>query len=163
MCIRDRTFCSTGFCSFSFMIYGMGPFLAWNMQPPCTYLGLFISSANNSKNLEYAQKFWKHEVQTLEKTAVSFSRTVPLRLNKSTRTKCWKPSLFQGLKTFMKDRIGPLTAHLQTLQNSSAHLIVLGFLPVFCKYTFFRVSRLLPITCAPLKTNVLIFSHKMKS
>lgn len=88
-----RTYCSTGFCLFSFMIYGMGTFLGWNMQPACTWLSLFISSANNLKSLECVQKFWKHIMQSLEKTAVSFSRTIPLWMHKSARTKCWKPSL----------------------------------------------------------------------
>ena len=106
------------------------------------------------------QTFRKHVVQIREERAVSFNRIIPARLHKSATTNCWKPSLLQGLKTFMKDpgeTYFVLSAHLQTLQNSSADLTIWGFLPDFRQYIFFGASGL-SMTYACVKSYVLIFS-----
>ena len=90
----------------------------------------------------------------------SKSAVTPARRHKSATTNCWKSSLWQGLKTFTKDPREPyfvLSAHLQTLQNSSADLTIWGFLPDFRRYIFFGVSGL-SMTYARAKSYVLIFS-----
>ena len=122
-----------------------------------------LYSDNKSKSLEYVKTFWKHLVQMREERAVSFNRLIPARRHKSATTNRWKPSLWQGLKTFTKDPREPyfvLSAHLQTLQNSSADLTIWGFLPDFRRYIFFGVSGL-SMTFARAKSYVLIFSLEL--
>ena len=99
-----------------------------------TCLGLFISSDNKSKSLEYVQTFRKHVVQIREERAVSFNRIIPTRLHKSATTNCWKPSLWQGLKreNYILRTLGAISAKFIGRFDN------LGFSPRLSSIYFFR-------------------------